>query len=93
MENLTVVNKEKCVLLVTVAGVSASGMSRTLKAHLYTAERSYNSYAICDLIGKKPTKNGLIRIQGCGFNSFQHLADLIAKNMQIKPTDIIIETF
>lgn len=93
MESLTVSNKDKCVLLVYVAGVSASGMSRTIKARFYTSDAMYNTYAICDLLNKKPTKNGLIKVEGSGTNVGVILANEIAKKLHISDQDIIIETF
>ena len=93
MESLAVTNKDKCVLLVYAAGVSASGMSRTIKARFYTSGAMYNTYAICELLNKKPTKNGLIKVEGAGVNVGVVLANDIAKKLHISNQDIIIETF
>ena len=93
MESLAVTNKDKCVLLVMMAGVSASGMSRTLRARLYTNKTVYDTYAICDLLNRKPTKNGLIKVTGSGTNVGVILANEIAKKLHISDQDIIIETF
>lgn len=93
MESLAITNKDKCVLLVMVAGVSASGMSRTIRARLYTNKTVYDTYSICELLNKKPTKNGLIRVEGAGTNAGVILANEIAKKLHISDQDIIIETF